>query len=67
MSSPQMTLFGLSSQVPSREIDSNKLITQTVSWKPESIRLMTQGGFQELTQNEFTTHVDFPGMIQIHS
>ena len=41
-----VTIFGLLTQISSREIDSNQLKTQSVFWKVESIQLMTQVAFQ---------------------
>ena len=42
-------LFGLSTQAPFREIDSNQLMNQAVSWRLESIQIMTQAVFQVST------------------
>ena len=39
-------ILGLSTQMSSREIDSNQLVTQAVSRRVESIQLMTQVAFQ---------------------
>ena len=55
-------LFGISTQVPCREIDSNQLMTQPVSRRPELIQLMTRATFQELAQNQLMTEVDSPGI-----
>ena len=41
-----MTFLGLSTQVSSREIDSNQLMTQVESRTIEVIQLMTQAPFQ---------------------
>ena len=54
----RMTVFRLSIQVPSREIDLNQLMVQAVSLRLELIQLMIQAAFQELTKNKLMTQVD---------
>ena len=51
-----LTFFGHSTQVPWLEAAHDS----TVSWKLESIQLMTQVASQELTQNQLMTQVDYP-------
>ena len=60
-------IFGLSTQVTSRQIDLSQLVTQAVSRKLESIQLKTQTAFQELTQNQLMSHVDSHVLIHIYS
>ena len=62
-----ITFFGLSTQVPSRQIDLSQLMTQAVSRRLESIQLMTQTAFQELTHNQLMTQMDSQVLIQIDS
>ena len=45
-----------------RCLNSNQLMTRAVSRRPESIELMTQAAFQEVTQNHLMTQVDSPGI-----
>ena len=50
-----------------QQTDLNQLMTQAVSWRLESIRVMSQVAFQELTQNHLVTQVDSQVLIQIDS
>ena len=51
---------GRSTEMPSGEIDSKQLMIQALSRKLESIPLMIQTAFQELTQNQLMTQVHLP-------
>ena len=45
-----------------KRFDSSLLMTQVLSRRPESIIIMIQAAFQELTRNQFMTQVDSPGI-----
>ena len=64
--------LGLSAQViwfesTPRLTDLNQLTSQAVSRRLESIQLVTEAAFQELTQNQLMTQVDSQVLIQIDS
>ena len=64
--------LGLSAQViwfesNPRLTDLNQLTSQAVSRRLESIQLVTEAAFQELTQNQLMTQVDSQVLIQIGS
>ena len=58
----RVTLFGLKTQMSSREIDSNQLMTQAVSRKVESIQLMTQAAFQGIYSDSTHDSKGSPGI-----